>query len=103
MQQAIFIIHIGLALGIIGLVLLQHGKGAEAGAAFGGGSSQSVFGAQGAATFFSRATAVLATAFFLTSLTLGKIAYTRAAPASISELLQSAPQSQTEVPTVLPQ
>ena len=58
------------ALAIIGLVLLQHGKGADMGAAFGGGASGSVFGATGSANFLSRATAIVATVFFLTSMGL---------------------------------
>src|SRR6478736_2805943 len=58
------------ALGMIGLILLQHGKGADMGAAFGGGASGSVFGATGSANFLSRATAILATVFFLTSMGL---------------------------------
>jgi len=70
MYQAIIIIHVLLGLGIIGLVLMQQGKGADAGAAFGSGASGSVFGAQGAASFLSRTTAILATLFFATSLGL---------------------------------
>jgi preprotein translocase subunit SecG len=70
MYQAIIIIHVLLGLGIIGLVLMQQGKGADAGAAFGAGASGSVFGAQGAASFLSRTTAILATLFFATSLGL---------------------------------
>ena len=70
MYQAIIIIHVLLGLGIIGLVLMQQGKGADAGAAFGTGASGSVFGAQGAASFLSRTTAILATLFFSTSLGL---------------------------------
>ena len=58
------------ALTMIGLILLQHGKGADMGAAFGGGSSGSLFGASGSANFLSRTTAILATVFFLTSITL---------------------------------
>ncbi|HIQ39623.1 MAG TPA: preprotein translocase subunit SecG [Sulfurivirga caldicuralii] len=63
-------IHLLVALAIIGLVLIQHGKGADAGASFGGGSSQTVFGSRGSATFLSRLTAVMATVFFITSITL---------------------------------
>jgi preprotein translocase subunit SecG len=63
-----------VALGIIFLVLLQHGKGADMGAAFGGGSSGSLFGATGSANFLSRTTAALAVVFFITSLGLGYIA-----------------------------
>ncbi len=67
-------VHVIAALGIIGLVLLQHGKGADMGAAFGGGSSGSLFGATGSANFLSRATAILATIFFITSLGLAYLA-----------------------------
>lgn len=70
MYQIIIAVHVLLGLGIIGFVLMQQGKGADAGAAFGGGSSGSVFGAQGASSFLSRTTAVLATLFFATSLGL---------------------------------
>ncbi len=70
MYQAIIVFHVLLGLGIIGLVLMQQGKGADAGAAFGSGSSGSVFGAQGATTFLSRATAIFAVLFFSTSLGL---------------------------------
>jgi len=64
MYQVIIVVHVLLGLGVVGLVLMQQGKGADAGAAFGTGSSGSVFGAQGAASFLSRATAILATLFF---------------------------------------
>jgi preprotein translocase subunit SecG len=70
MYQVIIVVHVLLGLGIIGLILMQQGKGADAGAAFGSGSSGSVFGAQGAASFLSRTTAILATSFFVTSLSL---------------------------------
>jgi len=73
MYQVIIVIHMLLGLGIIGLILMQQGKGADAGAAFGTGSAGSVFGAQGAASFLSRATAILATLFFITSLGLAVI------------------------------
>ena len=70
MQTVLVILHLFLSLGLIGMVLMQHGKGADAGAAFGSGASGTVFGAKGAANFLSRSTAVLATLFFLTSLAL---------------------------------
>jgi preprotein translocase subunit SecG len=70
METLLLVLHVIAALGIIGLVLLQHGKGADMGAAFGGGASGSVFGATGSANFLSRATAILATVFFLTSMGL---------------------------------
>ena len=70
----IIVIHVVVALAIIGLVLLQHGKGADMGSGFGGGASSSLFGATGSANFLSRATAVLATMFFILSLILAYIA-----------------------------
>ena len=73
-QTLVLICHLLLALAIIGLVLLQRGKGAEAGTGFGAGASGTVFGARGSASFFSRATAVLATLFFATSLALAYFA-----------------------------
>jgi preprotein translocase subunit SecG len=68
------VVHLIAAIAIIGLVLLQHGKGADMGAAFGSGASGSLFGATGSANFLSRTTAVLAGLFFVTSLTLAYIA-----------------------------
>ena len=70
----IIVVHVMVALAIIGLVLLQHGKGADMGSGFGGGASSSLFGATGSANFLSRATAVLATQFFVLSLVLAYIA-----------------------------
>ncbi len=70
METLVWVIHIIAALGTIGLVLMQHGKGADMGAAFGSGASGSLFGSSGSANFLSRATAIFATIFFLTSLTL---------------------------------
>ena len=72
--NVVIALHVLIALGIIGLVLLQHGKGADMGSGFGGGASSSLFGATGSANFLSRATAVLATLFFLTSLGLAYLA-----------------------------
>ena len=76
-QKSVLIAHTLIALGIIALVLLQRGKGADAGAAFGAGASGTVFGSRGSGSFFSRATAVLATAFFATSLTLAYLSSQR--------------------------
>ena len=70
----IVVVHVLSALGVIGLVLLQHGKGADVGAAFGGGASGSLFGATGSANFLSRATAIIALVFFLSSLGLAYLA-----------------------------
>ena len=86
------------AIGVIVLVLLQHGKGADMGAAFGSGASGSLFGASGSANFLSRTTAVLATVFFLTSLGLSFLASNKpAAPSSVMEGVQTAPAT-TPVP-----
>ncbi|MDB5802796.1 MAG: preprotein translocase, SecG subunit [Betaproteobacteria bacterium] len=74
LQTLVIVFHIVAALVIIGLVLLQHGKGADMGASFGGGSAGSLFGATGSANFLSRTTAVVATIFFLTSLGMAFIA-----------------------------
>jgi preprotein translocase subunit SecG len=70
METLVLVIHVLAALAICGLVLLQHGKGADVGAAFGSGASGSVFGATGSANFLSRATAIAAVIFFVTSLGL---------------------------------
>jgi preprotein translocase subunit SecG len=114
--------HVLLAAGLIGLVLMQHGKGADAGAAFGSGASATVFGARGAANFLSRATAILATLFFLTSLALayfamraadeaGVVTKTRSEPvkARVPAQLQGqvpelpvVPESKAEAPTEVP-
>jgi preprotein translocase subunit SecG len=73
----VLVVHVAAALGIIGLVLLQHGKGADVGAAFGSGASGSLFGATGSANFLSRTTGVLAVVFFCTSLALAYLATNR--------------------------
>ena len=70
MENLLTIIHVVVSLAVIGLVLVQHGKGADAGAAFGGNSSGSVFGAQGSGNFVTRLTAVCVTIFFCTSIGL---------------------------------
>ncbi len=74
METIVIVVHLLVALGIIGLILMQQGKGAEAGASFGGGASQTVFGSQGGSNFFAKATAVLAFVFFATSFSLAIIA-----------------------------
>jgi preprotein translocase subunit SecG len=71
------VLHVLIALAICGLVLLQHGKGADMGSGFGGGASGSLFGATGSANFLSRSTAVLATIFFVSSLALAWFAAER--------------------------
>jgi len=76
MSSIILSIHVIIAIILIGLILVQHGKGADAGAAFGSGASSTVFGSQGSASFLTRLTAGLATAFFLTSLGLAYVTKT---------------------------
>lgn len=82
MEQIILIAHILFALGIIGFVMMQQGKGADAGASFGSGASQTVFGSQGSGNFLSRSTAILATLFFITSLGLAVVAKQKAVGAT---------------------
>jgi len=82
MEQIILIAHILFAVGIVGFVMLQQGKGADAGASFGSGASQTVFGSQGSGNFLSRSTAILATAFFITSLGLAVVAKQKATGAA---------------------
>ncbi len=73
-MTVVIVLHVLIALAIVGLVLLQHGKGADMGSGFGGGASGSLFGATGSANFLSRTTAILATLFFVTSLGLAYLA-----------------------------
>lgn len=70
LENVIIVVHLLVALGLVGFVLLQQGKGADAGASFGAGASATVFGSQGSANFLSRFTAILAAVFFATSLGL---------------------------------
>ena len=94
----VFIVaHVLVALAIIGLVLLQHGKGADMGSGFGGGASSSLFGATGSANFLSRATAVLATIFFLLSLALAYLATNRA-PQEGGGVMDAVRQQQQQQP-----
>ena len=84
------------AVGIVGLVLLQRGKGAEAGAGFGAGASGTVFGARGSSSFLSRSTAILAALFFVTSLSL---AYLGSRPVTSGSVMDTAP-AKVETPAV---
>lgn len=93
-HKVVLIAHTLIAVLIIVLVLLQRGKGADAGAGFGAGASGTVFGARGSGNFFSRATAVMATAFFASSLTLAYLS-TQQSTAVPSSLLEGAPAVET--------
>src|SRR5699024_10082458 len=79
----LLVLHLFITVALIVLILLQHGKGADMGAAFGSGASSTVFGARGSANFLSRTTGVLATVFFATSLTLAMFAGRGSAPSSV--------------------
>ena len=95
MEIVLWVVHILVALGLIGLVLLQQGKGADIGAAFGSGASNTVFGARGSANFLSRSTAVLAVLFFVTSLSL---AYFVTAAPKRQSVIERAAQPATPAP-----
>ena len=104
-QQLVLMIHLLLAFSIIGLVLLQHGKGADAGAAFGSGASGTVFGSQGTGSFLSRATTAIACLFAITSVSLTLLANKTARPETLTDRLMkqeviTAPA--TEIPAVPP-
>jgi preprotein translocase subunit SecG len=89
LSSVILAVQMLAALAMIGLILMQHGKGADMGASFGGGSSGSLFGASGSANFLSRTTAALATVFFVTTLALAYLSNVR--PASSGSVLEGAP------------
>ncbi len=99
LHTLLMIVHILSATCIVALVLVQRGKGADAGAGFGAGASGTVFGARGATTALSRATAILATVFMITSLTLAYMGTRSVAPAQ-SVLEQLAGEGEKEVPAV---
>jgi len=93
-------VHVLLAFMIVGLVLLQRGKGAEAGAGFGSGASGTVFGARGTSTLFSRLTAVFAALFFVTSLTLAYVGTrSNAEPTTVLERAAQAAATATPAPS----
>lgn len=85
LQSLVLVLHVLVAAGLCGFILLQHGKGADMGAAFGSGASGSLFGAVGSANFLSRTTAVLATVFFLTSIGLTYFASLHGTPQGLMD------------------
>jgi preprotein translocase subunit SecG len=100
LETALLVVHLLIAIAICGFVLLQHGKGADMGAAFGSGASGSLFGAAGSANFLSRTTAILAAVFFLSSLGLTYFATTHTGPSGVMQqgvMEKMAPKS-SEVP-----
>ncbi|PVV27611.1 MAG: preprotein translocase subunit SecG [gamma proteobacterium symbiont of Ctena orbiculata] len=96
MQTILTVFHIFLAGGLVGLILIQHGKGADMGAAFGSGASGTVFGAKGSASFLTRTTALLATVFFITSMVMAYFASQRNEQVGVMEALDQAPGVQVE-------
>jgi preprotein translocase subunit SecG len=99
MQTILTVVHLFLAIGLVGLVLMQHGRGADAGAAFGSGASATVFGARGSGSFLSRATAILAALFFVTSMTLAYFASQEGEPEGLMEGVElPAPSASGEAP-----
>src|SRR4051812_14257620 len=91
LYSILLVVDVLLAIGLIVLVLLQHGKGADAGAAFGSGASATVFGARGSASFLSRTTAILAAFFFINSLALAYIVSHQSVDRSVTEQLANQP------------
>ena len=99
LHTVLLIIHVLVAIGVIGLVLIQQGKGADAGAAFGGGASSTVFGSQGSGSFLTRTTGVLAAIFFVTSLSL---AYLSTQKIESSSVVDNVNKVKTDVPAEKP-
>lgn len=104
MYQIILLIHSFIAVALIGMVLIQHGKGAQIGASFGSGASTTVFGSQGSGSFLLKVTAMLAAGFFATSLTLSYLAAmaANASQSHIAPVSQRAAQPPVPVPDVKP-
>jgi len=107
MQTIVVVVHVIVAIVIVGLVLLQQGKGADAGASFGAGASQTVFGASGSGNFLVRATTVAATLFFVTSLLLAVFAGNQSGlgtpsglPIVNEEILEEVSAQQSDVPVL---
>ena len=97
LHNVILIVHVLVAIGVIGLVLIQQGKGADAGAAFGGGASSTVFGSQGSGSFLTRATGILATIFFITSLSLAYLSTQKVNP---TRVVDTVIEQKADVPAV---
>jgi len=105
LETLVVVVHVVIAVALVGLVLIQQGKGADAGAAFGGGASQTVFGSQGSGSFLTRMTTLMAVVFFVTSFSLAIFAKQRAEVAgeagipTVQESTQ-APASDTSAPAI---
>jgi preprotein translocase subunit SecG len=97
MQTILTVFHIFLAIGLVGLILIQHGKGADMGAAFGSGASGTVFGSKGSASFLTRTTAILATLFFVTSMVMAYFASQINEPEGLMEGIDAPPAIEAPV------
>jgi preprotein translocase subunit SecG len=102
LQTVLLVLHVLVAIALISIILLQQGRGATAGAAFGSGASGTVFGARGSASFLSRTTAILAIVFFGNCLLLGFLASRQSAPTTIGQQLEQQLPS-TPAPAETPQ
>jgi preprotein translocase subunit SecG len=102
METLVIVIHVLMGVAVCGIVLLQHGKGADMGAAFGSGSAGSLFGASGSANFLSRTTAVLATLFFATSLGLTYLGSNRTETKGVIDRIEDAPAQKKGAPATVP-
>ena len=102
MQTFVLVVHIILAILMIGLILVQHGKGADAGASFGGGGAATVFGASGSGNFLTRLTAILTALFFATSLTLAVFAKKQTTGAYSLQTVQTTAPAQPVLPETSP-
>lgn len=98
LQTLLLVLHVCVAVALIALILLQQGRGATTGAAFGGGASSTVFGARGSASFLSRATSILATVFFINCLVLAVLAGRHTASRSVVEQLSDKPPAAVTQP-----
>ena len=98
MKTALLIIHVLVSVSLVVLVLIQRGKGADIGAAFGSGASQTVFGARGSGSFLTRTTAILAAAFFITSLSLAYLTGHHETRKSVTDIVTPAGTTQTTPP-----
>ena len=99
MHETIMVVHVLASVGLVALILLQHGKGADIGAAFGSGASSTLFGSRGSANFLTRLTAVLATVFFITSMSLTVLHLRQPTTASVTVEMQEQQQDASGTPT----
>ena len=103
LNTIVLVVHVLVGVMMVGLILIQRGKGADAGAAFGSGASGTVFGARGSANFLSRSTAILAAIFFCTSLGLAYLGTQREAPKSVLDVAEAVATPEQGLPVIGPQ